>query len=94
VSVLAAFINAILLVAIVCPIAWFILSRWLDGKSLIVAAVASAVSLGIGRSSYSGPPDLAALVALASLAGTLFGGVVIAKIWLARAAKNNGLADG
>jgi len=94
VSILAAFLNAILLVAIVCPFAWAILSRWLVGRSLIVATIASAVSLGIGRSSFSGPPDMAAVVALARFAGTLVGGAVIAKIWLARAAKNNGLIDG
>jgi hypothetical protein len=37
---------------------------------------------------------MAAVVALARFAGTLVGGAVIAIIWLARAAKNNGLIDG
>ena len=93
-SILAGFMFAMLIVAIACPTGWVILSRWLGGRSLIIATIASAVSVGIARSSYSGPIDDAALTALAGLAGSLLAGFILAKIWLARAAKDNGLIDG
>ena len=93
-SIFLAFIGAALAVPVACLFAWMILSNWLFGRSLIIASVASAVSLNLGRYGYSGPPNEAALVALAGVAGAILGGILTAKIWLARAAKNNGLLDG
>ena len=93
-TILASLISAAILVAIACPLIWFVLSKWLTGQSLIIATISSAVSLGIGRFSYAGPANEAALAAVGGVAGSIITGAIIANLWLARATKSDGLLDG
>jgi len=75
---------ALVSVLITCGIAWLILSRWLDGRSLVIACVACAIAAGLGQSFYSGPANFEALQAFLRAAATIIWGLAIARIWLAR----------
>jgi hypothetical protein len=82
--VLIVLIGAMASVLLPCLVAWFILSRWLEGRSLIIASVACAIAAGLGRSSDVGPANAGALLAVLSAAGTILVGLFVAKVWLAR----------
>ena len=79
-----AFLGGAVGVLIACPIAWFILSHWLFDRSLIIASVAAATALNLGRFAYSGPVNIDAFRAIGGLAGSIVGGIFIARLWLTR----------
>ena len=83
--ILAAAFGGVATLLLTCAIAWLILGRWLEGRSLIVASVACAISAGLGRNSYMGPPNQEALAALIGAGTTVLFGLLIGKFWLARA---------
>jgi hypothetical protein len=91
---LSSFLSALLVVAICCPIAWLILSRWLERRAAIIASVASARAVALGRFSYAGPASGEALNALAGIGGALLAAALIARIWLSRSARQGGKFDG
>ena len=93
-NMLSSFLSALLVVAICCPIAWLILSRWLERRAAIIASVASATAVALGRFSYAGPASGEALNALAGIGGALLAAALIARIWLSRSARQGGKFDG
>ena len=88
--ILAEFATGALGVLLVCPVAWYILSHWLFDRPLVIASVATATAASLGRFAYSGPPNAQALATLAGAAGAVLAGIVIARLWLKRLAREVG----
>jgi len=82
-AIVAAVLNGAL-AHIAIPVAWFVLSRWMSGRELIIASVAASIAAGIGKASYVGPPTIEVLAVVVELASTVLTGVLIATWWLAR----------
>jgi hypothetical protein len=86
-SVLLLGMSVVLGVLFACAAAWFLLSRWLEGRALIVASLACSIAFGIGRSSYVGPADANVLVHVIAVVLTTATAFLVGRIWLARFAR-------
>ena len=77
-------LQAAMSAALSCAFAWFGLSRWLEGRSLVIGSVACSIAFGFGKYSFAGSADVqtwAHVLALVTSVGT---SVLIGKVWLSR----------